>query len=124
MAGFEVKIDAVRNCIYLRTTGFPTDGEIEEHVKRILGELDKLKPGFVVIADITEMKAATPAGAKALHSLLQEYKRRGISRIIRIMSKEVLAKMQLQRITQDVDIPVSHVTSLADAEALLSGTSR
>ena len=124
MAGFEVRTDAAANRIYNKTTGFPADGEMEAHAKRILAELGKLKPGFVVIADITEMKATTPGGAKALQGLLQEYKRRGISRIIRIMSKEVLAKMQLQRITQDVDIPVSHVTSLADAEALLANAGR
>ena len=121
MAQFELKIDSVNNRIFVKTIGFPTDEEMEQHVKRIHAGLAQLKPGFAVIADITEMKATTQVAANALQGLLQEYKKRGISQIVRIVSKEVLAKMQLQRITQHVDIPVSHVTTLAEAEALLAG---
>jgi hypothetical protein len=120
MASFEARTDLVRNRLYIKTAGFPTESEMEQHARRIVAELAKLRTGFVVIADITEMKATTPAGAAALLGLLQEYKRRGISRIVRIVSDEVLAKMQLQRITQEADIPVVHVTSLAAADALLS----
>jgi hypothetical protein len=119
MASFEVRADVVGNRIYVKTTGFFGDDEIEEQVKKVAAETAKLRPGFVVIADITDMKATTPAGARALQGLMQEYKRRGISRIVRIVGQEVLAKMQLQRITQEIGIPISYVTTQADADALL-----
>jgi len=121
MANFETTCDTVRNRIYVKVQGFPTETELEQHVGKLIGELDRLRPGFAVISDVTDSKVTTPAGAEVLQRLMKEYKRRGVSRIIRIVSREVLTKMQLQRITQEADIPVSHAASLAEAEKLLGG---
>lgn len=121
MATFETTCDTVRNRVYVKVQGFPTETELEQHVKKLIGEVGKLRPGFVVISDVGESKVTTPAGARVLESLMHEYKRRGVSRIVRIVSREVLTKMQLNRITQEADIPVVHAASMAEAEKLLGG---
>lgn len=121
MATFETTCDVARNRIYVKVQGFPTETELDQHVKKLIGELGRLRTGFAVISDVAESKVTTPAGAEVLQRLMKEYKRRGVSRIVRISSREILTRMQLQRVTQEADIPVSHVANMAEAEKLLGG---
>jgi hypothetical protein len=113
-----VRADVVNNRLNVRMQGFSGDEEMEQFVARVIAETEKLKPGFIMVSDIAEMKPTTPRGAKALEGAMQAYKRRGIGRIIRVVGASMPGRMQMQRIAQEAGIPVSYVASLAEAEAL------
>jgi hypothetical protein len=121
MGKCEFRADSVRNRLTIRLSGFSTDAEMEQHVKRVIAELPKLRPGFVMVSDITDLKTTTQGGALALREAMHAYKRHGIARIVRIVGEDVMAKMQLQRLTQEAGIPVNYVASHAAAEELLKG---
>jgi hypothetical protein len=120
MGTFHARADLVRNRLYVTMKGFiSTEAEMEQNVRTVIAETQKLRPGFVMISDISEMKATTPAGAHLMKRSMEAYKRQGIARIIRIVGQDLLGKMQLGRLTKDAAIPVDYVTSLAEAEELL-----
>lgn len=119
MGTFDVRADVARNRLNVTMKGFSDDAEMERNVKWVISEVAKLKAGFVMISDIREMKATTPVGARLLETAMEAYKRQGIARIVRIVGHDVVGKMQLMRLAKEHDIPVDHVTSLVDAEALL-----
>jgi hypothetical protein len=119
MGTFHARADLVRNRLYVTMKGFSDDAEMEQNVRTVIAETQKLRPGFVMISDISEMKATTPAGAHAMERSMEAYKRQGIARIIRIVGQELVGKMQLGRLTKNAAIPVDYVTSLAEAEELL-----
>jgi hypothetical protein len=121
MGTCEFHADSVRNRLTIKLSGFSDDAEMERHVKRVIAELPKLRPGFVMVSDITGLKTTTQGGASALREAMSAYKRHGIARIVRIVGEDVMAKMQLQRLTQEAGIPVNYVTSHAAVEELLKG---
>ena len=113
-----MKSDLAANRVYVTLRGFSNDQEMKEHVDRVSAEVRKLKPGFVMISDISQMKPATPTGTAMLQDIMQLYKKQGIARIIRIVGEDVIAKGQFNRVSREVGIPVDYVKSLAEAEKL------
>ena len=120
MGMLDVRSDLGRNRLYVTLSGFLTDREMEEGIARVIAELPRMKPGFVMVSNIADLKPTTPNGAKTLAKAMEAYKQHRIARIVRIIGKEVLGKMQFQRVAQEAGVPVDYVHSAADAEALLA----
>ena len=118
MGSCDVKADTAANRVYVTLRGFSSDEEMQQHVSRVATEVRKLKPGFVMISDISQMKPATPNGTKMLQDVMQVYKQRGIARIIRIVGDDVIARGQFNRLAKDAGIEVHYVSSHAEAEKL------
>jgi hypothetical protein len=122
MAKFEARADTLNNRLYVTLAGFSDDAQMRRNVDQVIAQLPKLRPGFVMISTITEMRATSAGGARELERAMQAYKRHGISRIVRIVrivGEEVLGKLQLQRLANEAGIPVAYATSQEGAEALL-----
>ena len=115
MGTCDVRADLATNRIYVTLKGFSSDQEMEDHLKRVVNEVRKLRAGFVMVSDISQMKSATPAGARALEGAMQVYKKQGIAKIIRVVGTDVIAKSQFNRITKDAGIPVEYTTSMEEA---------
>src|SRR5687767_14816465 len=92
MGTCEVRADIATNRVYVTLAGFSGDEEMEQHVSRVASEVRRLKPGFVMISDISQMKSATARGTRALQDVMVLYKKLGISRIIRIVGDDVISK--------------------------------
>src|SRR5688500_8191317 len=118
MGTCDVKADTATNRLYVTLRGFSSDQEMEAHLTRVAAEVRRLKPGFVMISDISQMKSATPGGTRMLGDIMVLYKKHGIARIIRIIGEDVIAKNQFNRLAKDASIPVDYVTSMAAAEKL------
>jgi hypothetical protein len=118
MGTCEVKADTTANRVYVTLRGFSSDQEMEQHVTRVAAEVRRLKPGFTMISDISQMKSATPNGTKLLQDIMGLYKKQGIARIIRIVGEDVIAKGQFNRLSKDAGIPVHYVSSHEEAEKL------
>lgn len=119
MGTLQVKADTANNRLNVKMTGYSDASEMVEQVSRVVAELPKLRPGWVMISDISEMKATTPGGTAALEKAMKAYKQSGIGRIVRIVGADVIGKMQMQRLAKEAGIQVGYVTSMAEAEALL-----
>ena len=115
------RADLATNRVYVTLAGFSGDQEMEQHVARVATEVRRLKPGFVMISDISQMRPATPHGTRLLQDMMVLYKKHGIARIIRIVGDDVIARGQFNRISKEAGIPVDYVSSLAAAEELAAG---
>ncbi len=118
MGSCDTKADIAANRVYVTLRGFSSDEEMQDHVSRVATEVRKLKPGFVMISDISQMKPATPNGTKMLQDIMQLYRKQGIARIIRIVGEDVIAKGQFNRLAREAGIEVHYVTSREQAEKL------
>jgi hypothetical protein len=125
MGTCEVKADVVRNRLYVTLKGFSDDDEARQNAKRVVAEIAKLRPGFSVVSDISELKARTSGGTRGLEETIEAYRRHGVGRVVRVVGKEVVGKMQFDRVSREAGLRVDYVATLAEAERLLdaAGTS-
>ena len=121
MGSCSAKADTTANRVYVTLAGFSSDEEMSQHIARVASEVRRLKAGFVMISDISQMKPTTPNGTRMLQDVMTLYKQHGIARIIRIVGEDVIAKGQFNRLSKEAGIPVDYVDSLAAAEKLASG---
>lgn len=118
MGTCDVKTDTAANRIYVTLRGFSSDQEMEQHVTRVSAEVRRLKPGFTMISDISQMRPATPNGTRMLQDIMLLYKKHGIARLVRIVGDDVIAKGQFNRLAKEAGIPVHYVSSLDEAEKI------
>lgn len=115
----EVRIDPIKNRLYLKFAGLLTADELRQAVDAGLGALDELSSGFDVITDISDFKVASPDGAQEIERAQRLLKARGMRQIIRVVGAEALGKMQFKRTSNETGIPWKTAASVADAERML-----
>jgi hypothetical protein len=117
----DIRADVVKNRLYLRLVGFMTDDQAAEVAETIIQEIQKLRPGFDVINDISSLKPASPTATEHLRRAQEASARRGHGRIIRIVGKQAVTQMQWNRTlkasSQGANAEVA--ATLAEAERLL-----
>jgi hypothetical protein len=118
---FDVHSNTTKNRLYLRLDGFLTDQETKEAADQVIAHINKLRPGFDAITDISTYKPGSEKAAAEIVRAQQVYKSRGVRLIVRIVGASVLGKMQFQRTGQEVGLEMAYVTSLQEAERLLDG---
>ena len=116
----DIRADALKNRLYLRLAGMMSDEDAKKVADKILAELSKLKPGFAVINDISELKPASEAASEQLRRAQAASVKAGIKRVIRVMGKQSITNMQWNRTLRDTQgINAEVVGSLEEAERLL-----
>jgi hypothetical protein len=96
---YDVHADVVRNRLYVVLDGFFSDEEAKEVTDLVIGEIDKLRPGFDVINDISKFKPLTPAGVQEIARAQRFTEAKGVRRIVRISSESVIGGMQFERVS-------------------------
>jgi anti-anti-sigma regulatory factor len=94
---FQVQADTVKNRLYIVLTGVPTAGEAKQAADAVAETVKKLKPGFSVINDASNLKPVDPAGAKEIIRAQHAIKEAGVGRVIRVVGDAALVKMQFRR---------------------------
>lgn len=119
---FELKINPAKNAILCVLRGKFEAEEAREYVVRFKEGVDRLKPGMVVITDLTEF---TPTDDD-VRSILQEGSayaiQRGVGRGIRVVAESVGSKVgniQLNKTARALGYEVEVVGSLEEAKQLL-----
>lgn len=92
----KVKIYPEKNLLVVQAKGFLNDDELLHHTNEVIGHLRSLPPGMTIINDISEMKPASPQGAKRIQQTQEEAVKLGVSKIIRIVGNPI-AKLQISR---------------------------
>lgn len=121
-ADYAIRADISKNRLYITLKGFFPEDLTGEVADKTVAEATKLKPGFVIINDISQTKPTTGRGAEQITRVQEFLRQRGAKRVIRIVDpKNVLARVQFERTSKDAgyDIPVDVVGSLEEAHRLL-----
>jgi hypothetical protein len=115
---FEIKADSKLNLLVLRLEGFMTDDQLKQASDKCIAEAGKLKPGFTVINDISQMKPASPTGAEHIKRAQTSVIGKGVGKIIRVTENQI-SKMQFNRTSKEVGYNAVEVTSLDEAYRLV-----
>jgi hypothetical protein len=117
-----VVADAERNRLYIRLVGFFSVDEIRMCNEEIFSAAKALKPGFIVVTDISEFKAGSPDVAKEIEAAQARFVAMGAGRGVRVVGPSGLSGMQLKRTAGEVGYSSTNVETMEDAERLLSGS--
>ncbi len=123
MEKYRINANVKKNRLYLILKGFFTDEEVHKAAELTISEIDKLKPGFSIINDISNFKPASPAGAEEIKRCQIYASEHGVKRIVRVVGKDAVASaitaMQFSRTQQQAGYTADIAATVEDAEKLL-----
>lgn len=122
MAEFEVTVDAAKNRLYVRLSGFFREADVQPALARLEEELSGVAPNFDVVVDISQFMPGSPRAAEALRRGGEMVKERGRRRAVRITGGIVTGLMQFKRMLGGVfaeDDTVRYASSRAEADRIL-----
>ena len=96
-----------------------TDTEVDVTANTITAELQKLKPGFDVINDISSFKPASAQVTEKIVGVQRLVKESGVRRVIRVVGQGGLAATQLARTGKEAGYGADTVATGEDAEKAL-----
>jgi hypothetical protein len=97
MGDSEFRADVPKNRLYLCMSGFFREDEGPEMLRRLAGELDKLRHNFDVILEMTGLRPGSPETAEMLHKAGELIKARGRRRGVWIISASATTLLQFKR---------------------------
>jgi hypothetical protein len=96
------------------------DDELLKASKEIKTSILQLKPNFDVINDISDFKPATPHGREIILATQKFTAQHKVNRVIRVVGS-MLAKIQFDRTTREVNYTAINSPSFEQAESFLDG---
>lgn len=118
---FDVRVDPVKNRLYLIVDGFFSVAEAEEASAAIRAGVDQLQPGFDLISDNQGYKPGSPKVAELIAANQTYALQHGLNRTVRIVSENIIGQMQFDRVSKNNHLDVQYAASIEDADTLLDG---
>ena len=118
--------DIEKNRLYITLKGTFEEQEAKLAASRIMGEIEKLSPGFDVITDITSIQSSDVEATDELTKVHQILRNSGVNRIVRVVGKQidqVVGKIQFDIVSKDSGLEAKIVDSVVEAEAYLDNLS-
>ncbi len=117
---YKIKADTARNVMYISLKGFLNETDVKEAVLQIRRTADSLRPGFVIVNDISEFSPASPRVADEISKVQAYVNQKGCKKTIRVVGN-VLSKHQVRRCQEAVraEYEVIEVTTPEEAEKYL-----
>ncbi|MDD5095629.1 MAG: hypothetical protein PHV74_14820 [Dehalococcoidia bacterium] len=115
----EARANVEKNRLYMKISGFFTDEEAKETADRSIAAMKKLKPGFDIITDGSELKALTPQGTNDIERVMKIAAELGVGRTVRVVGDKV-SVMQLRRKEREAgahEAPIA--SSIEEADRML-----
>ena len=119
MASYNIRVDPVRNRLYITLEGFFTLAEIKRCGDETIEATKKLRPGYCVVTDITQYKAGLPEVAQDIERVQAHFRSSGARQGVRIVGANLLSGMQFRRTGGKAEYNSVNVPSLAEAEKFL-----
>ena len=116
---FSVRVDTVKNRLYVTLVGFFTLEEMKRCGDETIEATKKLRPGYDVVTDITQFKPGTPEVAKDVERVQVHFRKSGARQGVRIVGGNALSGMQFKRTGTHAEYNSVNVPSLEAAEELL-----
>lgn len=116
----EIRANPVKNRLHLKLAGTMTEADAKQVADTIIREIAKLKPGWAVINDISELKPADEKATAHLRRAQEASAKAGCVRVVRVVGKQAITNLQWNRTLSDAQgIRADTAGSVADAERLL-----
>jgi hypothetical protein len=115
----EVQAKPGKNQLHLRHLGPLVEADAQRYGEAILREMDRLRPGFDVIIDLTRSGPLGPTLVAQAQMLMRESKARGVSRHVIIVGGAQTATVQMERLSREMGHEGFLAASWEEAERLL-----
>jgi len=117
---YDIRANPAKNRLYLKLSGMMSDDDAKKVHDTILAEIRKLKPGWAVINDISELKPTSEKASEYLRAAQQASTKAGVKRIVRVVGKQAITNLQWNRTLADAQgTRADQAATVADAEKLL-----
>lgn len=117
----DVHADVAKNRLYIRLEGEANDREAEAVGDAIIREMDRMRPGFDMVSDLTHAGPLGPAGLAQFKRILEAARERKFRRAVRIVGRSAAAALQFARTSKELSHEAYLAFSREEAERLLDG---
>jgi hypothetical protein len=117
---YKIKHDFTKNRLYLTLEGAFTLDDAQQCVKDVIAASTKLKRGYDVVNNISQLKVVTQEIAKEIEKVQAHFVSSGARMGVRIVNTNVISGMQFKRTAGNAGYKSVNVSSLQEAEELLT----
>jgi hypothetical protein len=117
----DVQANVGKNRLFIRIEGRIEDAQAKSVADAIIKEMDRLRPGFDVVSDLTKAEPLGPEGSAQLKRVLEEQRARKFGRGVRIVGRSAQTALQFARDSKDSHHEPYLAFSREEAERLLDG---
>ena len=118
---FEVEARVGKNRLLVRIWGDVDDAEALRIGDAAVAALERLRPGFDVVSDLSGAVRAPPQAMAQLKRIIEAARARGIRRVVRVVGRSVDAALQFERVSRELGHEAYLAFSLEEASRLLDG---
>jgi len=117
----KITLNDAATLVTIEYSGHITADAMRAHAAEADSLRAKLKPGFIVLSDLTQLDTMDPDCAPLISQLMDQFNRLGIGRLIRVIPdpKKDIGLGILIRFHYKRGLPVNTVTTMAEAQRLL-----
>jgi anti-anti-sigma regulatory factor len=117
----DIDVDVGKNRIFLLVQGRVDDTEAKRIADSIIKEMDRLRPGFDIVTDLTHAEPLGPEGVAQFKRLLEAHRARKAGRAVRIVGRSTQVALQFARTSKEVHHEPYLAFSREEAERWLDG---
>lgn len=117
----DIHANVGKNRIFIRIEGRIDDSQAKSVADSIIREMDRLRPGFDVVSDLTQAEPLGPEGVAQFKRILEAQRARKAGRAVRIVGKSAQTALQFARTSKEFQHEPYLAFSLEEAERLLDG---
>lgn len=117
---YDIRANPAKNRLYLKLAGMMSEAEAKTVADTIIREIAKLKPGWAVINDISELKPADDKATAHLRRAQEASAKAGCVRVVRVVGRQAITNLQWNRtLAETQGMRADTAGTVADADRLL-----
>ena len=116
---FELRVDAVRNRLYIRLEGQLSDREALDAAASVLDAATRLRPGYGLVNDVSSLQGLSAFGWEEMVRVVRAFRDGGCARVVRVVGRSARATLFLERIARRMGYSANLAFSREEADALL-----
>jgi hypothetical protein len=117
----EIQPDIGKNRLFIRIEGRLEDSDARAVGDEIIRAMDRLRPGFALISDLSQAEPMGPQGVEQLKRIILVSRERKVGQMVRIVGRAAQAALQFARTSKEYQHEPYLAFSREEAERLLDG---
>lgn len=117
----DIHVDIGKNRIFLCVQGRVEDSEAKSIADSIIKEMDRLRPGFDIVSDLSRAEPLGPEGLAQVKRILEAHRARKAGRAVRIVGRSTEVALQFARTSKEFQHEAYLCFSREEAERWLDG---
>lgn len=117
----EVHVDVGKNRLFIRIDGRLEEAEAPSVGDSIIQAMERLRPGFALISDLTDAEPLGPVGVEQIKRLITGSRERKVGKTVRIVGRSAQIALQFARTSKEYQHEPYLAFSREEAERLLDG---